>query len=129
MAGPSSSPSRATSNRTDPALVDDANSSYVLQQIFEGLVTLKPGTGSEIVGQLADSWTISDDGLTYTFKLRSGIKFQDGTDFNAAAAKVNFDRWMSIPKSYTDLGYNYYFGTVFGRQIARDDGAVIRRPS
>jgi peptide/nickel transport system substrate-binding protein len=105
-------------NRTDPALVDDANSSYVLQQIFEGLVTLKPGTGSEIVGQLADSWTISDDGLTYTFKLKSGIKFQDGTDFNAAAAKVNFDRWMSIPKSYTDLGYTYYIDTVITGKIA-----------
>ena len=105
-------------NRTDPALVDDANSSYVLQQIFEGLVTLKPGTGSEIVGQLADSWTISDDGLTYTFKLKSGIKFQDGTDFDAAAAKVNFDRWMSIPKTYTDLGYTYYIDTVITGKIA-----------
>jgi peptide/nickel transport system substrate-binding protein len=105
-------------NRTDPALVDDANSSYVLQQLFEGLVTLKPGTGSDIVGQLADSWTISDDGLTYTFKLKSGIKFQDGTDFNAAAAKVNFDRWMSIPKSYTDLGYTYYIDTVITGKIA-----------
>jgi peptide/nickel transport system substrate-binding protein len=105
-------------NRTDPALVDDANSSYVLQQIFEGLVTLKPGTGSDIVGQLADTWTISDDGLTYTFKLKSGIKFQDGTDFNAAAAKVNFDRWMSIPKSYTDLGYTYYIDTVITGKIA-----------
>ena len=105
-------------NRTDPALVDDANSSYVLQQIFEGLVTLKPGTGSEIVGQLADSWTISDDGLTYTFKLKSGIKFQDGTDFNAAAAKVNFDRWMSIPATYTKLGYTYYIDTVITGKIA-----------
>ena len=105
-------------NRTDPALVDDANSSYVLQQIFEGLVTLKPGSGSEIVGQLADSWTLSEDGLTYTFKLKSGIKFQDGTDFNAAAAKVNFDRWMSIPKTYVDLGYTYYIDTVITGKIA-----------
>ena len=105
-------------NRTDPALVDDANSSYVLQQIFEGLVTLKPGSGSEIVGQLADSWTISPDGLTYTFKLKSGIKFQDGTDFNAAAAKVNFDRWLSIPKTYVDLGYTYYIDTVMTGKIA-----------
>jgi peptide/nickel transport system substrate-binding protein len=105
-------------NRTDPSLVDDANSSYVLQQIFEGLVTLKPGSGSEIVGQLADSWTISPDGLTYTFKLKSGIKFQDGTDFNAAAVKVNFDRWLSIPKTYVDLGYTYYIDTVMTGKIA-----------
>jgi peptide/nickel transport system substrate-binding protein len=105
-------------NRTDPSLIDDANSSYVLQQIFEGLVTLKPGSGSEIVGQLADSWTISDDGLTYTFKLKSGIKFQDGTDFNAAAVKFNFDRWLSIPKTYVDLGYTYYIDTVITGKIA-----------
>ncbi|MEO8437498.1 MAG: ABC transporter substrate-binding protein, partial [Chloroflexota bacterium] len=65
-------------NRTDAALIDDANSSYVLQQIMEGLVTLAPGSGSEIVGQLAESWTVSTDGLTYTFKLRTGVKFQDG---------------------------------------------------
>jgi peptide/nickel transport system substrate-binding protein len=99
---------------TDPALVDDATSSYVLQQVLETLVTLKPGTGSDIVGGLAESWTISPDGLTYTFKLRSGIKFQDGTDFNAAAVKFNFDRWINIPKTYTDLGYTYYIDTVIG---------------
>jgi len=105
-------------NRTDSALIDDASSSYVLQQIMETLVTLKPGTGSEIVGGLADSWTISPDGLTYTFKLHEGIKFQDGTDFNADAVKVNFERWMSIPKSYVDLGYTYYIDTVITGKIA-----------
>ena len=47
-------------NRTDPALIDDASSSYVLQQIIEGLVTLTPGIRSEIVGRLAESWTISE---------------------------------------------------------------------
>ena len=51
---------------------------------------------------LAESWTISTDGLTYTFKLRTGVKFQDGTDFNAAAVKFNFDRWLNIPESYVD---------------------------
>ena len=101
-------------NRTDSALIDDANSSYVLQQILETLVTLKPGTGSEIVGDLAESWTTSPDGLTYTFKLRTGIKFHDGTDFNAAAVKFNYDRWLAIPPSYVDLGYTYYIDTVFG---------------
>ena len=99
---------------TDPALIDDASSTYVLQNVLETLVTLKPGTGSDIIGGLAESWTISADGLTYTFKLRTGIKFQDGTDFNAAAVKFNFDRWINIPQSYIDLGYTYYIDTVIG---------------
>ena len=101
-------------NRTDPSLVDDANSSYVEQQAVEGLVTLKPGTGGEIIPALAESWTVSPDGLTYTFKVRSGIKFHDGTDFNAAAVKANFDRWLNIPQAYIDLGYTYYIDTVIG---------------
>ena len=94
---------------------------------WKALVTLKPGTGSEIVGQLADSWTISADGLTYTFKLKEGVKFQDGTDFNADAAKVNFDRWMSIPKTYIDLGYTYYIDTVISAARSTETTRRTRR--
>lgn len=46
----------------------------------------------KIVNVLADSYDVSDDGLVYTFKLRPGVKFHDGTDFNAQAVKTNFDR-------------------------------------
>ena len=45
-----------------------------------------------MVHVLATSYTVSKDGLVYTLKLRQGVKFHDGTDFNAAAAKANFDR-------------------------------------
>ena len=101
-------------NRSDPSLVDDANSSYIAQQVVETLVGLKPGTGGDIVPGLAESWTISPDGLTYTFKLREGVKFHDGTPFDATAVKANFDRWLNIPQSYIDLGYTYYIDTVIG---------------
>lgn len=48
--------------------------------------------------KLATDYTVSPDGLVYTLKLRSGIKFHDGTDFNAAAVKANFDR-VSNPEN------------------------------
>jgi peptide/nickel transport system substrate-binding protein len=105
-------------NRTDPSLVDDANSTYVEQQVEETLVTLKPGTGDVIIPALATEWSVSPDGLNYTFKIRPGVKFHDGTALDAAAVKVNFDRWLNIPKAYVDLGYTYYIDTVITSQVA-----------
>ncbi|HTS15491.1 MAG TPA: ABC transporter substrate-binding protein, partial [Candidatus Sulfotelmatobacter sp.] len=98
----------------DSALVSDSNSSYVAAQVVEGLVGLKPGTVSDVIPVLAaDMPTVSADGKTYTFTLRTGVKFHDGTDFNAAAVKFNYDRWKNFPKG--DLQDNaYYYGAVFG---------------
>jgi ABC-type transport system substrate-binding protein len=66
---------------------------------MEGLVDFAPGSTSKIVGLLATSWNVSTDGLTYTFTLRQGVKFHDGTDFNAAAVKYNIDRWIDLPST------------------------------
>ncbi len=98
--------------RTDPALIDDSNTSYVMQNVMEGLVTLKPGTTGELQPALAESWEVSPDGLTYTFKVRQGVKFHDGTDLDAAAVKYNYDRWLAFPSELQD--YSYYAGAVFG---------------
>jgi peptide/nickel transport system substrate-binding protein len=98
--------------RTDPALIDDSNTSYVMQNVMEGLVTLKPGTTGELQPALAESWELSPDGLTYTFKIRQGVKFHDGTDVDAAAIKYNYDRWIAFPSELQD--YSYYAGAVFG---------------
>jgi peptide/nickel transport system substrate-binding protein len=98
----------------DPALVSDGASIYVANQVVEGLVGLAPGTTSTIVPVLAASLpATSSDGLTYTFKLRTGVKFHDGTDFNAAAVKFNYDRWSAFPKG--DLqGAAAHYAAVFG---------------
>ncbi len=116
-------------NRTDPALVDDANSTWVAQQVEETLLTLAPGTADQIVPALATEYTVSPDGLTYTFKIREGVKFHDGTPLDAAAVKANFDRWMTIPQSYVDLGYTFYIDTVITNVVkevtAPDPNTVV----
>jgi peptide/nickel transport system substrate-binding protein len=62
----------------------------VYANIFEGLTRF--GADGSILPALAASWEISDDGLTYTFSLREGVKFHDGSDFNADDVKFSLDR-------------------------------------
>ncbi|MDR3514605.1 MAG: ABC transporter substrate-binding protein [Azospirillaceae bacterium] len=60
------------------------------QNIFEGLVTID--RGGRVVPQLAESWTIARDGLTYRFNLRQGVRFHDGEPFDAGTARFALDR-------------------------------------
>jgi peptide/nickel transport system substrate-binding protein len=98
----------------DPSLVSDGNSLYVEAQVVQGLVGLQPGTISTIVPVLASALpTVSADGKTYTFTLRTGVKFSDGSALTAAVVKFNYDRWQAYTKG--DLQDNaYYYGAVFG---------------
>ena len=66
---------------------------YFLTNFYETLVRYEDG---EIVPGLAERWEVSSDGLTYTFYLKQGIKFSDGTDFNAEAVKINLDNIPGI---------------------------------
>src|SRR4051812_40232629 len=70
--------------------VYDTSANTAAAAIFDTLVALD-GKG-ELKPKLALSWTHSDDFKTWTFKLRNGVKFHDGTPFNAQAVKENFDR-------------------------------------
>lgn len=94
----------------DPALVDDGESSKVIVNIYEGLLKYAKDS-TKLEPCLAKSWDISDDGLTYTFHLQEGVKFQDGTDFNADAVKFNIERQMkgtaTEDMSYADFVYGY----------------------
>jgi peptide/nickel transport system substrate-binding protein len=75
----------------DPHRNASSELGIVLRQVYDTLVYRDPET-DEIVPGLAESWTISDDGMTYTFTLRQGVTFQDGTPFNAQAVAANLDR-------------------------------------
>ncbi|MGB3416108.1 MAG: ABC transporter substrate-binding protein [Mesorhizobium sp.] len=62
----------------------------VYANVFEGLTRIGPN--GEVLPDLAESWTVSDDGKVYTFKLHTGVKFHDGTDFDANDVKFSLDR-------------------------------------
>ena len=76
-----------------------------LLPLFDGLVEKDWTADADyppIVPGLAESWSASADGKTYTFKLRHGVKFHDGTPFNAAAADFNFKRMTDPNNKYYD---------------------------
>ena len=77
----------------DPAYETDGNSFMICDNVHEGLIFYRDET-TDLEPGLAESWTISPDGLTYTFKLRRGVKFHDGTPFNADAVVFSHGRMM-----------------------------------
>lgn len=108
----------------DPAYVDDGESSKVIVNVYEGLLKYADDS-TQVEPCLAESLPdVSADGLTYTFKLRQGVKFQDGTDFNAAAVKFNIERQLP-PKVTDDMPYaEFVWGTVKSVE-APDDYTVV----
>lgn len=77
----------------DPQAATSPAEFRVLSAIFEGLVRFKPGT-MEVEPALAEDWTVSPDGLTYSFDLKAGVAFQDGTPLNAQAVVATFERLL-----------------------------------
>ncbi|HXU87256.1 MAG TPA: ABC transporter substrate-binding protein [Methylomirabilota bacterium] len=101
----------------DPPQITDLNSTRVIKRMFEGLTAQELGT-YKIVPGLAQSWDISKDGLTYTFKLRPNVKFHDGTPLTAEAVRFCFERQMNDKSQYYATGtYPYvkgFLGNVAG---------------
>ena len=87
----------------DPHTVTATNDFRILVNIYDGLVRYKNGT-LEVEPALAQSWDVSEDGKTYTFKLRQGVTFHDGTPFNAQAVKFNFDRMLNEQHPFYNTG-------------------------
>ena len=108
----------------DPPQVTDLNSNRVGRRVVETLVTF-PDESTQVVPGLAESWTISKDGLQYTFKLRRGIAFHDGTPLNAEAVKFSIERQINPNHPAYKLGKypfaNYFFGNVKAVEVLSDE--------
>jgi peptide/nickel transport system substrate-binding protein len=117
----------------DPGWNYESAGNAVLELVCEGLFTYDKST-TNIVPLLLDSgygngkgYTISSDGLVYTFKLRQGIKFSDGTPMDAKAYKYNFDRMvlMNNPQGYASLFYDVVKGVT--RYISAETWGVTNQ--
>ncbi|HUG12654.1 MAG TPA: ABC transporter substrate-binding protein [Opitutaceae bacterium] len=103
--------------KLDPADVDDGESVNTLAQVMEGLVRFRDGT-FEIDPCLAERWTITPDGLTYTFTIREGVRFHDGTPLDAEAARYSFARQMDPAHPAHLPGANYQYWNYLYQEVA-----------
>ncbi len=94
----------------DPALISDGLSANVTNQIYETLVKFDTDS-SDVEPWLAEDYDISDDGLTYTFYLREGITFHDGTDFNAEAVQRSIARQLEPDRTESMPYASFNFGS------------------
>ena len=97
----------------DPGDASDGETIQRLDNIFEGLVQFKPGT-VEIEPCLATSWEITEDGKEVIFNLRKGVKFHDGTDFNADAVLFSLSRMYDTSHAFNKYGKWFYWDWSFG---------------
>jgi ABC-type transport system substrate-binding protein len=103
----------------DPGRETDGESFYIADNVYETLVAFKPGS-TEIIPDLATSWDISSDGLTYTFHLRTGVKFHDGTPFNADAVVYSLGRQFKKDMPAYKNGPWQYWGGMDMDNIVKD---------
>jgi peptide/nickel transport system substrate-binding protein len=110
----------------DPAAVTAVNDFRILMNVYDGLVRYKPGT-LEVEPALATAWEISPDGLTYTFMLRTDVRFHDGSGFDAEAVVFNFDRMLKEDHPYHNTGpfpLSFFFSAV--QSVEALDASTVR---
>ena len=119
----------ADSKGLDPGKEEDGESVKVIDNIYEPLVTYKKDE-AVVIPWLATTWEVSEDGLVYTFELRKGVKFHDGTPFNADAVV------FSIKRQSDKAQYKYWnsmnMGSLIDDVVKVDDYTVefrLKQPS
>ncbi|MBI2123099.1 MAG: ABC transporter substrate-binding protein [Armatimonadetes bacterium] len=94
----------------DPAIGYDWQNWSIIKSIFDGLMDYEPGT-TTLTPHLAESFTVSKDGKTYTFKLRRGVKFQNGREVVAADFKYSLERVLNPKTQSPGAGF---FSNIVG---------------
>jgi ABC-type transport system substrate-binding protein len=115
-------------DKLDPGDVTDHESTLRTDNIFEGLVEYQPES-TLIQPCLATAWSISPDGKNITFDLREGVKFHDGTDFNASAVVFSYERQYNTSHPYHQYGqwayWNYLFTDIINVEKINDYKVTI----
>jgi peptide/nickel transport system substrate-binding protein len=109
----------------DPLFADEGETYRVIWQMMDTLIQNKPGT-ADLMPSLAEKWEPSNDGKTWTFSLKQGVKFSDGSAFDAAAVCFNFDRWYNM-KGAAAQSQMIYYGDVF-EGFAKNEGDATGSP-
>ncbi len=104
----------------DPAIGYDWQNWSMIKSVFDGLMDYAPGT-TDLRPGLAESYEISDDLLTYTFKLRPGVKFHNGREMTAEDVKYSFDRVLLPATQSPGAGF---FGSIKGADKMADGSAT-----
>ncbi len=104
-------------NRIDPAVGNDYASSTSLANLYDTLVF--PNAKGGVDPWLAESWDVSDDDLTFTFHLRKGVKFHDGSELKASDVIYSFDRLKTIGEGYA------YLATAGVKEVKATDDTTV----
>lgn len=111
----------------DPAEAFEFSGVEVGANVYDKLIGVDLANGNKLVGELAQSWTVSPDQLTYTFKLRPGVKFHSGNALTAADVVYSIQRAVTLNKSpgfiLTQFGLNK--DTVLDKVKAPDESTVV----
>ncbi len=96
----------------DPAIGYDWQNWSMIKSLFDGLMDYKPGT-TELVKDLAEDYSISDDGTVYTFTLKKGVKFHNGREMKASDVKYSLERTVNPKTQSPGAGF---FSSIAGYQ-------------
>lgn len=111
----------------DPGEAFELSTAEITANTYSKLVGLDPSDTSKVVGELAESWTISDDGMTYTFKLKPGLKFASGNPITAEDVAYSFERAVKLDKSPAFLLTQFGLSgdNVTEKAKAADEGTFV----